>query len=187
VWRSGWPRRGKHSKPVRFILGKVPEFRISDFDDIDLHHACWRWDPNTGRAGLCYAVVLQEDIKLGRFSSSPAVGSVKVTSGPVCGAEPTENSEAADDNSLASGSGFKLGNGLDDRQHGSSSQVHGWDPGHLVRRAIACHHTRRHGRGGCQPSRISRPRPGSRARSRATNSGWASGHGSLVNAHDVAC
>ena len=131
--------------------------------------------------------MLQKHIELSRFSGNPTVGGVKVTSGSVRGAQPAENSEAADDDSLAPGSGFKLGNGLDDSQHGSSSQVHGWDLGYVVRRAIACHHTRRHGRGGCQPSRISRPRPGSRAKSRATNSGCASGHGSLVNAHALAC
>ena len=78
----------KHVEPVGFIVGEVAEFCISDFDDIDLHHAFWRRNPNTGRAGLCYTVMLQEYIELGRFSGDPAVGGLKITSGPVRRAEP---------------------------------------------------------------------------------------------------
>ncbi len=46
VWLLGCPFDDQgpgvreHVKPVGFIFGKVAELCISDFDDIDLHHAC---------------------------------------------------------------------------------------------------------------------------------------------------
>jgi hypothetical protein len=47
-----------------------------------------RRNPDSGLVGLGHIVLLKRHIKLGRFSGSPAVSSVKVTSDSVYGAEP---------------------------------------------------------------------------------------------------
>jgi len=178
---------GKYRKPIGFIFGKLAELCVGHLNDIHLNYASGCGNPNPGRPRLCYTVILQKHIQLTRFSSSPAVCGVKVAGGSVRGAEPAQDGEAADNDSLAPGSRFKLGNILDDGQHGPSSKVHSRSLGHVLKRVLARYHIRLHGGGGCQPSRISRPRPGSWARSRATNSGCANGHGSLVDAQALAC
>jgi hypothetical protein len=94
-WGGGLdgPGMREHSEPVGLIVGELAQLCVGDFYDIDLDLARGCWYPDSGRSRTGHVVLSHQHIKLRRFTQCPPVSDVKIASGPVGGAEPTQDSK----------------------------------------------------------------------------------------------